>query len=449
MERAPLPPPEPPLADALVALPRGKGDAAAIAEAFQDPEIHRFSWPRSEPYTLADAHGYLRDARPARGRRGRVAVTAAGGEAAPIGGVALYDVERDQDRASLGYWVAPAARGRGVATHAARLLARWAFAELGARPDRAHLRAGQRRLPGGGGALRLRARGAAALAPAVQGRPPRHRRVRPPAARAPLTARLRTAPPRCAPAAPPPAAPAPCAPPSPRARPAHPSARPAPRRRRRCGALQLLQPRRHAGQLGPAASSSHAAASAASSCSAASRGRPWSRSSRARRASSSPASAASRPASSAAKRSCGRSAASRGARRAAGGQLARRRPARRRRPPGPCRSRRAWRALRGGRDLACRRVGGGDAVGVQRVVEHGERLRTASPRRPRRPRSSQASAPPRRRARRRRSRVARVTSTGAAARLRRRRLAAPPTRAAAAPSSAASKTRTWWASSPA
>ena len=134
MERVPLPPPEPPLADALVALRLwGGGDAAAIAEAFQDPEIHRFSWPRSEPYTLADAHRYLRecDASRAAGRGLELAVTAAGGEGAPIGGVALYDVERDQDRASLGYWVAPAARGRGVATHAARLLARWAFAELG------------------------------------------------------------------------------------------------------------------------------------------------------------------------------------------------------------------------------------------------------------------------------------------------------------------------------
>ena len=62
MERTTLPPPAPPLADALVALRLWEGgDAAAIAAAFQDPEIHRFSWPRSEPYTLADAHRYLRE----------------------------------------------------------------------------------------------------------------------------------------------------------------------------------------------------------------------------------------------------------------------------------------------------------------------------------------------------------------------------------------------------
>ena len=43
----------------------------------------------------------------------------------------LYDVRLDQGCASVGYWLAPEARGRGVATHAVRLLARWAFAELG------------------------------------------------------------------------------------------------------------------------------------------------------------------------------------------------------------------------------------------------------------------------------------------------------------------------------
>ena len=134
MRSAPLPLPAPPLADALVALrPWRARDAAAIAAAFRDPELHRFSWPRTEPYTLADADRYLVDCAHARaaGRGLELAVAAADGASEPIGGVALYDVERDQDRAALGYWVAPAARRRGVATHAARLLARWAFAELG------------------------------------------------------------------------------------------------------------------------------------------------------------------------------------------------------------------------------------------------------------------------------------------------------------------------------
>ena len=34
-------------------------------------------------------------------------------------------------RAAVGYWLAPQARGAGVATHAVRLLAEWAFVDLG------------------------------------------------------------------------------------------------------------------------------------------------------------------------------------------------------------------------------------------------------------------------------------------------------------------------------
>ena len=45
--------------------------------------------------------------------------------------MSLYDVDRGQDRAWLGYWVAPAARGRGVASRAVRLLADWGFRGLG------------------------------------------------------------------------------------------------------------------------------------------------------------------------------------------------------------------------------------------------------------------------------------------------------------------------------
>jgi RimJ/RimL family protein N-acetyltransferase len=44
-----------------------------------------------------------------------------------LGGGSLYDVDLDQSRAAVGYWLVPEARGRGIATHAVRLLARWAF----------------------------------------------------------------------------------------------------------------------------------------------------------------------------------------------------------------------------------------------------------------------------------------------------------------------------------
>jgi len=48
-----------------------------------------------------------------------------------LGCVSLEDVRLDQGCAAVGYWLAPGARGRGAAAQAVRLLARWAFAELG------------------------------------------------------------------------------------------------------------------------------------------------------------------------------------------------------------------------------------------------------------------------------------------------------------------------------
>jgi RimJ/RimL family protein N-acetyltransferase len=48
-----------------------------------------------------------------------------------LGAVGLAYVEWEDEKAEIGYWVAASARGRGVALRAVRLLARWAFADLG------------------------------------------------------------------------------------------------------------------------------------------------------------------------------------------------------------------------------------------------------------------------------------------------------------------------------
>lgn len=47
-----------------------------------------------------------------------------------LGGASLNGVDPQEGRASLGYWLTPAARGRGVASHAVRLIASWAFDTL-------------------------------------------------------------------------------------------------------------------------------------------------------------------------------------------------------------------------------------------------------------------------------------------------------------------------------
>ena len=47
------------------------------------------------------------------------------------GGASLYDISLEDGRASVGYWLAPHASGRGAATRTLRLLSRWAFDQLG------------------------------------------------------------------------------------------------------------------------------------------------------------------------------------------------------------------------------------------------------------------------------------------------------------------------------
>jgi RimJ/RimL family protein N-acetyltransferase len=46
-------------------------------------------------------------------------------------GLIVAKVESDPEVAEAAYWVSPAARGRGVATRALRLLSRWAFEDAG------------------------------------------------------------------------------------------------------------------------------------------------------------------------------------------------------------------------------------------------------------------------------------------------------------------------------
>jgi RimJ/RimL family protein N-acetyltransferase len=119
--------PDPPLAgDAVRLRPFGAADVPDIVRAFTDPVMRRFSW-RTEPFTEADARAHLagqEDAR-TRGEALDLAVTERPGLL--LGGVSLHEVRLDLGRAAVGYWLAPEARGRGAATEAIRLLARWAF----------------------------------------------------------------------------------------------------------------------------------------------------------------------------------------------------------------------------------------------------------------------------------------------------------------------------------
>jgi ribosomal-protein-alanine N-acetyltransferase len=54
-----------------------------------------------------------------------------------VGSVMLYALDWRHKRGELGYWLVPAARGRGLATRALRLAVRWMFEDL--RLERAQL----------------------------------------------------------------------------------------------------------------------------------------------------------------------------------------------------------------------------------------------------------------------------------------------------------------------
>ena len=125
--------PVPPLSDDVVLLrPWRETDVPGKVAAFSDPVMQRFSW-RTARYTDVEARKSLaeQEGARARGEELNFALAEPDDHNVVLGGESLHDVRLDQGRASVGYWLAPTARGRGVATHSVRLLARWAFAELG------------------------------------------------------------------------------------------------------------------------------------------------------------------------------------------------------------------------------------------------------------------------------------------------------------------------------
>ena len=120
------------LEDAVVRLrPWQEADVTSQLEAFSDPWFQRFSdWA---PGTEAEARlRQLEDERARRrGEQVQFALVEPSDDGSVLGGASLHDVELSQGRAAIGFWLASHARGRGVATHAVLLVARWAFEEVG------------------------------------------------------------------------------------------------------------------------------------------------------------------------------------------------------------------------------------------------------------------------------------------------------------------------------
>ncbi len=128
------------LTDGVVTLrPWLPDDAPVVFRACQDAQIQRFL-PVPQPYTETSAREFIAIRRAdwdGADERSFAITDARTGEV--LGSIARH--RRAEHRVEFGYWVAPEARGRGIATRALRLIAEWSLAagfvrlELFTHPD--------------------------------------------------------------------------------------------------------------------------------------------------------------------------------------------------------------------------------------------------------------------------------------------------------------------------
>ena len=104
-------------------------DADALAAAFADEElVEAADLPFTRP-SAREMRRAIKDFLPSVRKAGAMAAFLIVDEAdgTLLGGAALHHVDVAEGQGEVGYWLLPAARGRGVATHSARILAQWGF----------------------------------------------------------------------------------------------------------------------------------------------------------------------------------------------------------------------------------------------------------------------------------------------------------------------------------
>lgn len=103
-------------------------DAPAVLAALQDPDIVR--WNGAAVSDLAAAQAWVRSrADWSAGDHASFAISATT-DLTLLGSVSLHQIDVVQGDAEVGYWVAPDARGQGLAARAVMLVYRWVFAVL-------------------------------------------------------------------------------------------------------------------------------------------------------------------------------------------------------------------------------------------------------------------------------------------------------------------------------
>ncbi|MEO3778141.1 GNAT family N-acetyltransferase [Micromonospora sp. B11E3] len=117
--------------EGLLLRPWREADADAVHRACQDPDVQRWTTvPR--PYLPEHAQAFVTDISRAAWRDGTGAPFAVcdAGTGELLASCGLVSLDGATDTGEVGYWVAPWARGRGVAVRATRAVARWAFDAL-------------------------------------------------------------------------------------------------------------------------------------------------------------------------------------------------------------------------------------------------------------------------------------------------------------------------------
>lgn len=111
--------------------PESDADARAWLRGVRDPEFRRWNTPLRPVTDVEGAREALRarelDAADGRSRSFRITDADSG---TTLGHIGINQIDRHLRRAVVGYWVLPEARGRGVATRALLVAARWAFDDL-------------------------------------------------------------------------------------------------------------------------------------------------------------------------------------------------------------------------------------------------------------------------------------------------------------------------------
>jgi RimJ/RimL family protein N-acetyltransferase len=126
-----IPLPDPPLTDGEITLrPWERRDVPAITAACRDPEIPRWTVvPRH--YTERHARDFV-SAGPADLAAGReLALAIVDSDDRVLGAIGMSNFDWSDQKAEIGYWVAPEARRRGAGSRAAKLLGEWGITGLG------------------------------------------------------------------------------------------------------------------------------------------------------------------------------------------------------------------------------------------------------------------------------------------------------------------------------